>query len=147
MAAGSDDVAVSIVREAADGILSCDRDGVIRLWNAGAERIFGFTAAEAIGQSLDIIVPERLRQRHWDGWEHSLATGKSRYGAGELLAVPAIRKDGSSISIEFTIVMLRDGDAVSGVAAVIRDVTARWHKEKELRARLKELEQKAAQAQ
>ena len=145
MAAGQDEIARRIVDEAADAILSCDPDGVIRLWNSGAERMFGFTADEAIGKSLDIIVPERLRGRHWDGWEHALAAGKSRYGAGELLAVPAIRKDGSTLSIEFTIVMLREGTSgVAAVAAIIRDVTTRWNKEKELRARLKELEQRAA---
>jgi nitric oxide dioxygenase len=145
MAEGQDDIARRIVEEAADAILSCDPDGVIRLWNSGAERMFGFSADEAIGKSLDIIVPERLRGRHWDGWKHALEARKSRYGAGELLAVPAVRKDGSTLSIEFTIVMLRDGaSGVAAVAAVIRDVTARWTKDKELRARLKELEQRAA---
>jgi PAS domain S-box-containing protein len=148
MATGAeDDVARQIVELSADAILSADRDGIIRLWNSGAERMFGYTAAEAVGQTLDIIVPERLRQRHWDGWNHALETGKSRYGAGEMLAVPAIRKDGSTISIEFTIAMLKDaGGRVAAVAAVIRDVTTRFQKDKELRARLKELEQRVAAA-
>lgn len=145
MSEGVDDLPRKIVEDAADAILSCDTDGVIRLWNSGAERVFGFSAAEAIGKSLDIIVPERLRGRHWDGWNSALAAGKSRYGAGELLAVPAARKDGSTISIEFTIVMVHDsGGAVSAVAAIVRDVSVRWKKEKELRARLKELEQRAS---
>ncbi|HET7752411.1 MAG TPA: PAS domain S-box protein [Anaeromyxobacteraceae bacterium] len=143
----SEDITRSIVQTSADAILSCDAEGVIRLWNSGAERIFGFTAEEAIGKSLDIIVPERLRARHWDGWKHALAVGKSRYGAGELLAVPAIRKDGSTLSIEFTIGMIKDASGgVTAVAAIIRDVTARWQKEKELRARLKELEARAVAA-
>ena len=145
MAEGEGEITRRIVEDAADAILSCDTEGVIRLWNSGAERIFGFSADEAIGKTLDIIVPERLRARHWDGWTHALAAGKSRYGAGELLAVPAIRKDGSTLSIEFTIVMVHDAaGGIAGVAAIIRDVTARWQKEKELRARLKELEQRAA---
>ena len=147
MSEAVDELAARIVKHAADAVLSCDNDGVIRMWNEGAERIFGWGAGEAVGKSLDIIVPERLRQRHWDGWNHALATGTSRYGAGELLAVPAIRKDGSTLSIEFTIVMLHDGAGkVSGVAAIIRDVTARWQKEKELRQRLKELEKERATA-
>jgi PAS domain S-box-containing protein len=147
MTATPSDLASRIVAEAADAIMSCDVNGVITLWNAGAERVFGFGAAEAIGKSLDIIVPERQRQRHWDGWNRALEAGRSRYGAGELLAVPALRKDGSTISIEFTIVMLRDGGgAVSGVAAIVRDVTARWQREKELRARMKELESRASAA-
>ena len=83
--------------------MATDRDGIIRLWNPGAERMFGFTGAEALGRSLDIIIPENLRARHWQGWAHAVATGRSRYGAGELLSVPAMTADGRRISVEFTI--------------------------------------------
>ena len=94
----------TIIREAADAIVYADAEGAIRFWNAAAERIFGYAATEAIGQSLDIIIPEKLRGRHWEGYRQVMQTGQSRYGAGDLLAVPAQRKDGTRISVEFTIV-------------------------------------------
>jgi PAS domain S-box-containing protein len=135
-------IAAGIVAAAADAILFADRRGVIRLWNAGAERIFGFTAADAIGQSLDLIIPERLRPRHWQGWDRVMETGVTRY-ATETLAVPAVRKDGTTVSIEFTIQLVRDGaGTILGPAAIVRDVSARFAREKELRARVKELEAK-----
>jgi PAS domain S-box-containing protein len=135
-------LAAQIVQDAGDAIIYADRDGVVRLWNRGAERMFGFTAAEAIGQSMDLIIPERLRARHWDGWNRVMETGVTRYGA-EVLAVPALRKDGQTISVEFTIQLVRDADGrILGPAAVMRDVTARFKRDKELRARLKELEAK-----
>ena len=136
-------LAARIVAAAADAIIFADREGVIRQWNSGAERIFGWSAAEAVGQSLDLIIPERLRGRHWEGWDRVMQTGVSRYGAGETLAVPALRKDGAPLSIEFTIELVRDDSgAILGPAAIVRDVTARFAREKELRAKLKELEGK-----
>lgn len=130
-----------IVEGSSDAFVFGDAQGIIRLWNHGAEAIFGFTAAEAIGQSMDIIIPERLRGRHWDGYHRTMATGVSRYGAGDLLAVPAVTKDGRSISIEFTIQMLRGpAGEVLGPVAIIRDVTKRFQREKEMARRLKELE-------
>ena len=83
---------------------------MIRLWNRGATRIFGFTEAEALGRSLDIIIPERLRERHWQGYRATMRTGQTRYRDGQVLSVPALRKDGARISVEFTIVPFRDGD-------------------------------------
>lgn len=134
-----------LVEGTPDGILVADRDGVIRLWNAGAQRIFGWSAAEAVGKGMDLIIPERLRGRHWEGWDRTMATGVTRYGAGDLLAVPALHKDGRTLSIEFSIQLFRGDDgAVAGSAAVIRDVTARFQKDKELRLRLKELEAQRA---
>jgi PAS domain S-box-containing protein len=129
-----------IVHETQDAIIFSDRDGLIALWNSGAERIFGYSAQEALGQTLDLIIPEKLRARHWDGYRRVMTTGSTRYGK-ELLAVPATRKDGARISIEFSIVLLRSpaGD-VLGSAAVIRDVTARWEKQRELTDRLTALE-------
>lgn len=134
-----DDIARAIVTGEADAVVGCDRDGVIRFWNAGAARIFGFSAGEAVGQSLDIIIPERLRRRHWDGWRHTMATGTSRYSGGETLSVPAQRKDGAAISVEFTITPLRDAaGAITGLAAVMRDVTARFEELKALRREVRE---------
>jgi PAS domain S-box-containing protein len=137
-------LAARIVEGAADGVLFSDREGKIRLWNAGAQRIFGWTAAETLGQSMDMIIPERLRGRHWANWDKVMETGETRY-ATETLAVPALRKDGAPLSIEFTIQLVRDdAGKILGPVALIRDVTERFKREKELRARVKELEAKAA---
>ena len=127
----------SIVRNAADAIVYADKDGIIRFWNGGAERIFGYAASEAVGQSLDLIIPERLRARHWEGFRYVMQTGKSRYGAGDLLAVPAQRKDGGRISVEFTIVPLHDAAGrMLGMAAILRDVTQRFNELKALKEQL-----------
>lgn len=129
----------AIVAQAPDAILAADPQGVIRLWNHGAERIFGVPAAQAIGQSLDLIIPENLRQRHWEGWGQVMRSGRSRYGEAELLRVPAIRSDGTRLSAEFSIVMLTDDNgALAGVAAVLRDVTAQWEREKGLKKQLED---------
>ncbi|TWA77744.1 transcriptional regulator [Azospirillum brasilense] len=125
---------LALLNSPAEAIAYSDRAGIIRFWNAGAERVFGFTADEALGQSLDIIIPDRQRQRHWDGYDQVMKTGESRYGNGDLLSVPATRKDGTRISVEFTIVPLKDADgAMLGMAAVMRDVTARFDELKALR--------------
>ncbi|HYL31719.1 MAG TPA: PAS domain S-box protein [Stellaceae bacterium] len=126
-----------LVRDAADAIVYADSEGVIRFWNRAATRIFGFEATEAIGQSLDIIIPANLRQRHWDGYNATMQTGRTRYGAGDLLAVPALRKDGARISVEFTIVPFHDGAGrMVGITAIMRDVTKRFEEMKALRAEL-----------
>ncbi len=126
-------------------ILVSDRDGITRYWNAAAARLFGFGAEEMVGKSMDLIIPERLRGRHWDGWGHVMKTGVTRYGDGQLLAVPAAHKDGRTLSVEFSIQLLRDeAGQIAWVAAVFRDVTERFQKDKALKLRLKELEAKAA---
>jgi PAS domain S-box-containing protein len=131
-----------IVETAPDAIILADREGLIRLWNAGAEAVFGFTAEEAVGTSLDLIIPERLRERHWVGYHEVMETGVTRYGR-ELLAVPGLRKDGSRISLEFSIALLRDeAGQVTGAVAILRDVTARWQQDKALKERLATLESK-----
>ena len=121
-----------------DALVVADRKGIIRVWNGGAERIFGFAEGEALGHSLDIITPERLRERHWIGYEATMRTGQTKYGAGDLLSVPAIRKDGAQISIQFSIVPLRgeDGD-LQAVAAIMRDVTEDFEERKRLRRALR----------
>ena len=137
---GHEWICKSIVDNAPDAVVFADSDGIIRLWNSGAEAIFGYSAQEALGQSLDIIIPENLRGRHWEGYNKTMATGETKYGK-DLLAVPGIRKDGSRISLEFSIVMVKDENGqLLGPAAVLRDVTARWKKEKELKERLAALE-------
>ena len=120
-----------------EAIVYADVEGVIRRWNRGATRIFGFTGTEALGHSLDIIIPESLRARHWHGYRSTMQTGQSRYGDGQLLSVPAVRKDGSRISVEFTIVpFTKSGGQMTGIAAIMRDATARFE---EMRALRKEL--------
>src|SRR5215469_12204073 len=132
-----DQVAEAVLAARADAIVAADREGRIRAWNPGAERIFGHTAAEALGRSLDLIIPERLRQRHWDGYRHTMETGQSRYGDGDLLSVPALRKDGATISIEFTVVPLKSATGeMIGIIAVLRDVTPRFEEMRTLRKKL-----------
>jgi PAS domain S-box-containing protein len=129
----------AIVNAAADAIVVCDRDGIIQLWNPGAARIFGFAELEAVGQSLNIIIPERLQARHWEGFNRMMASGRSRYDEGHVLAVPGCRKDGSQVSIEFTVVTLMDESSrVSHIVATLRDVTARFEEMKALRKQLRE---------
>ena len=135
----SDLVAKALLSAPSDAIVAADREGIIRFWNPGATRIFGFSESEALGQSLDLIIPERLRKRHWDGYRHTMETGESRYGAGELLSVPAMRRDGATVSIEFTIAMLRDRDGrMTGIVAIMRDATARFEEMRSLRRKLAE---------
>lgn len=127
-----------------DAILIADREGIIRYWNDGAERIIGYTALEAVGQSLDIFIPEKLRARHWEGYYRVMDTGETKYKTG-LLASPGTRKDGSQISLEFSMVLLKDESGkVQGCASIMRDVTERWLKEKELKKRLADCEAKPA---
>jgi PAS domain S-box-containing protein len=124
----------ALLQSMSDAIISSDSDGRITFWNPGAERIFGFSRSEAIGQSLDLIIPERLRARHWEGYTDVMRTGESRYGQGDLLSVPALRKDGTRLSIEFTIVPLKDvAGAMVGMVAILRDVTARFEELRALR--------------
>ncbi len=126
-----------------DAFVFSDRDGIIRLWNAGAEALFGYPADEALGQSLDLIIPENLRARHWEGYRTVMQTAETRYGT-ELLSAPSIRRDGTRISVEFSMTLLRHPDgSLFGTGAIIRDVTARWQKEKAMKDRLAALEAQA----
>src|SRR5262244_596475 len=130
-------VAKALLSTRSDAVVAADRDGIIRFWNRGAERIFGHAADAAIGRSLDLIIPERLRQRHWDGYRHTMATGQSRYGEGDLLSVPALRADGATISVEFTIAPLKSvAGKMIGIVAIMRDVTARFEEMRALRRKL-----------
>ena len=131
-----------LVEAIGDAVIICDSDGVIRLWNAGAEHLFGFTPAEALGNSLDLIIPGRLQERHWAGYTKTMATGQTRYGH-DVLRVPAMHKDGRALSIAFTVgLLLGPQGKVTGVVAVIRDETKRFAEERDLRKRLAELEGK-----
>lgn len=132
-----------LVDSVGDGVVVCDASGAITYWNAAATRIFGFTPDDALGQSLDLIIPERQRQRHWDGYHKTMATGVTRYGA-DVLRVPALHKDGHTLSIAFTVALLHDAQGeVSQIVSVVRDESARFAEERNLRKRLTELELQA----
>jgi PAS domain S-box-containing protein len=133
----SDLLARSLISTRSDAIIAADRDGVIRFWNPGAERIFGYVENDAVGRSLNLIIPERLQQRHWDGYRNTMESGKSRYGEGDLLSVPALHKNGSTISVEFTVIPLTDESGkMIGMAAIIRDVTKRFEEMRALKRKL-----------
>ena len=133
-----------LVASIGDAIVIADASGAITLWNPAAERMFGFTQSEALGQSLDLIIPQRLQQRHWDGYHKTMKTGQTRYGH-DVLRVPAVHKDGRALSIAFTVALLySEQHAVTGIAAVIRDDTVRFNEERGLRKRLAELEARVA---
>ena len=130
----------SFIQAAGDAIIAVGGDGKIVLWNPAAVRIFGFTGADAIGQSLDLIIPERFRERHWNGFRQVMLSGHSRYGT-EVLRVPALHKDGRALSIAFTVALVNSPDSQSfSVVAIVRDETQRWNEERELRRRLADLE-------
>jgi len=131
-----------VVEALGDAVVICDRDGVIRFWNAAAERLFGFTRTDALGKSLDLIIPERLRERHWAGFTRTMATGHTRY-QHDVLRVPAMHKDGRTLSIAFTVgLLLAAQRTLTGLVAVIRDETKRFAEERDSRKRLAELEGK-----
>ncbi|BCJ89994.1 hypothetical protein IZ6_07290 [Terrihabitans soli] len=135
------ELGLAIIGSASDAVVASDRAGNIILWNPGAERIFGFTEEEALGQSLDIIIPEPFRERHWEGYHQTAASGQSRYGAGDMLAVPGLKKDGTRNSIEFTIVLIKGKTGeVEAMVSVIRDVTKNFMAMKELKKQLAEKE-------
>ena len=132
-----------LVAAIGDAVVVSDPAGAITMWNPAAERIFGFSESEALGQSLDLIIPEKQRERHWDGYHQTMRTGQTRY-ATDVLRVPATDKKGRSLSIAFTVALLYSaGNEISGIVAVIRNETARFAEERSLRQRLAELERGA----
>ncbi len=132
----------ALVAAAGDAVVVCDAAGAITLWNAAAERMFGYTESEALGQSLDLIIPERLRKRHWDGYHRTMETAITRYGR-DVLRVPAVDKQGRSLSIAFTVALLFSADKkVNAIVSIIRDETSRFQEERALRKRVAELEAK-----
>ena len=136
MFALSADLSSRILDGSPDAILICNPSGAVQYWNAAAERVFGFPATEALGVSMDFVIPERLRARHWAGWQATMRTGVTRYGEGHLLSVPALHKSGQQISIEFSIQLMKGNDGqIEWVVACIRDVTERYRREKALRTK------------
>ena len=132
----------ALIQTAGDAIIAAGPDGSILLWNQAAERIFGYTEKEALGRSLDLIIPERLRVRHWEGYRRVMQTGETRYGT-QVLRVPAAHKDGRRLSIAFTVGLLfSPNQKIQAIVAIIRDETSRWEEERALRQRIAELEAK-----
>lgn len=132
----------AIIQAAGDAIVAAGPDGSILLWNRAAERMFGYSEGEALGHSLDLIIPERFRDRHWEGYREVMRTGKTRYGT-EVLRVPAVHKDGRRLSIAFTVALVYSlNQEIQAIAAIIRDETSRWEEERALRQRVAELETK-----
>ncbi len=125
----------SLVRNLADAVVIADAAGTITFWNEAATRLFGWAAEEAVGRSLDLIIPERQRQRHWTGYQRVMATGHTDYG-DRLLEVPALHRNGTRLSIAFTVTLMRDDGRVVGIAAVLRDDTERWQERRRLREEL-----------
>ena len=125
-----------LVAQLGEAVIISDRNENILFWNASAERIFGFTPEEALGKTLSIITPERFRERHSKGYFHTIQTGQTKYGH-TLLRVPAVHKDGHSISIAFSVSMLFDEqNQAIAIAAIIRDETERFWEERQLKATL-----------
>ena len=132
-------IAEAVLSARSDAIIAADKDGIIRFWNPGAHRVFGFSCDEVVGRSLDLIIPERLRQRHWDGFNRVIQTGRSRYGDNDVLAVPAVRRDGATISVEFTIIPVPDESGrLLAIAAILRDASTRFEEMRTLRRQLAE---------
>jgi PAS domain S-box-containing protein len=132
-----------LVESIGDAVIASDPSGAINLWNPSATRMFGFTEAEALGKSLDIIIPQRQQQRHWDGYHKTMETGITKYG-NDVLRVPAVHKDGHTLSIAFTVAMLHTPDGkISAIVAVVRDESARFAEDRALKKRLTELEMAA----
>ena len=130
----------ALVAALGDAVMVCDAAGAITLWNPACERMFGHTEAEVMGKTMDMIIPERLRKRHWEGYEKTMATGITKYGT-DVLRVPAVDKAGNSLSIAFTVAMLYGADGkVNAIASIIRDETSRFAEERALKKRVAELE-------
>ena len=130
----------ALVAAVGDAVIASDPAGAITLWNPAATRMFGFTEEEALGKSLDIIIPQRQQQRHWDGYNQTMKTGITKYG-NDVLRVPAAHKDGHTLSIAFTVALLHAPDGqVSAIVAVVRDESVRFAEERALKKRLTELE-------
>ncbi|MFV0524773.1 MAG: PAS domain S-box protein [Acidimicrobiales bacterium] len=133
-------VLAQLMDDLADAVIISDAEGTIRYWNGAAARVFGWSAEEAIGRSLDLIIPEKQRPAHWAGYEKTMETGITRY-ADDLLRVPALNADGQRHSIAFTVSLIPGDDGrPAGIAAVVRDETERWADEQGLRRRIRDLE-------
>jgi len=141
------ELAKRILDGSSDAVICADGAGMIQYWNSGAQELFGFSAEEMLGGTMDAIIPENLRLRHWEGYERVVGHGEpSRYSRGELLKVPALHKDGHRISIEFTLQILEEeGQRIA--VATIRDATEAFQEMRDLRRELAQMQAAARTAQ
>ncbi len=135
-----DELRSMLIQQAPDAVIFAGPEGIIREWNPAAERMFGHSPEGAIGQSLDLIIPERFREAHWNGYKRALLAGETRY-SGQTLPTRSIRKDGSTIYVELTFAIIHDAyGKVIGALSHARDISERWAREREQRQHLQELE-------
>ena len=134
------DVFRRIVEQTTDAIIFADREGLIRIWNQGAESVFGFPAGEVLGKSLDVIIPEELRKKHWEGYGKAIETGRTRLGS-RVLTTRSCHKDGSRLYVDLSFaVIVDDSGHAEGTLAIGRNVTERYLADKTLRKHAAELE-------
>lgn len=137
---GSPELALALIESVADAVIFADRDGTIRVWNPGAEAIFGWSAGEVVGRRLDVIIPERLRAAHWAAFDQAIDTGRQKYGR-ESMTTRSVHQDGSALYVDLSFALVRDSTGqVLGAVAMARDVTSRFEAEKDSRKRITELE-------
>ena len=130
----------ALLEQSPDAVIYADADGVIRVWNAGAAQIFGHEAAAALGKSLDLIIPEDFRERHWAGWERAAADGVTKY-VGQSLPTRAMHANGEPFMVELSFAVALDADGnAAGAIATARDITERWDTDRANRRKLRELE-------
>ncbi|MCS7295672.1 MAG: PAS domain S-box protein [Dehalococcoidia bacterium] len=135
------DIAHLLFEQAPDGIIFADRDGIIRAWNAAAERVFGYRSEHALGQSLDLIIPEQFREAHWRGYRRAIEEGTTKY-EGRHMPTRSHRADGSTLYVELSFAIVTEGGRALGALAHVRDITERFQQERENRKRLQELERR-----
>lgn len=148
MDTGNDTAALyrAIGEATSDAIIFADRVGLIRLWNRGAELVFGYPAAEVLGQSLDVIIPERLRPAHWDAFNRSVQTGHTKY-TDRVLTTRSVHKNGGKLYVDLSFGLVKDADGSPiGAFAIGRDCTTRYLGEGTMKARVQELEAQLAAA-
>lgn len=134
------DLSQAVIEQVADAIIVADPEGHIRVWNAGAQAVFGYAGREALGRRLDLIIPERFRSAHWTAFDRAIATGQTTHH-GEAMTTRSVTKDGTDLYVEVSFALIKDdAGEVLGVVAVARDVTTRYKTERELRRRVAELE-------
>jgi PAS domain S-box-containing protein len=134
------DLFEAIAGQSSDAVIFADRDGAIRIWTRGAETIFGYSAAEVLGKSLDVIIPDRLRSAHWEGFRRAIDTGETKLG-GRVIITRSVHKTGRKLYVELSFGLVRDrGGAVIGAFAIGRDCTARYNADSALRARIAQLD-------
>lgn len=136
------DVYKAIVEQSTDAVILSDREGAILIWNRGAERVFGYGVQEALGQSLDLIIPERMRAAHWKGFRRAVESGKTKYG-GKVMTTRSVHKDGRTLYVDLSFSLVDDGAGeLAGVLATGRDCTERYLVDKALRAKVQDQEKK-----